>query len=114
VNAADLFFRAQGDPRASRDPQMQQGIAILAANFPTQADRNWLRLFVQSLQDESNRFFHAYWTGEQQTRGAAYAAFQEQWLSRYYPKLAISQQHSAIRRTAGAFNSARRRRADDQ
>jgi len=87
VNAADLFFRSQGDPRASRDPQMQQGIAILAANFPTQADRNWLRLFVQSLQDESTKFFHAYWTGEQQTRGAAYAAFQEQWLSRYYPKL---------------------------
>lgn len=87
VNATDLFFRSQGDPRASRDPQMQQAIAILAGNFPTQADRNWLRLFVQSLQDENNKFFHAYWTGEQQTRGAAYSAFQEQWLSRYYPKL---------------------------
>ena len=25
---------------------------MLAANFPQPADRNWLRLFVQSLQDE--------------------------------------------------------------
>src|SRR3982751_3437770 len=87
VNATDYFIRANGDPRAARDPQIQQQIALLAASFRTQADRNWLRLFVQSLQDESTRFFHAYWTGEQQTRGAAYAAFQEQWMSRYYPKL---------------------------
>jgi hypothetical protein len=30
------------------------------------------RLFVQSLQDEQP-LLHAYWTGEQQTRGAAYS-----------------------------------------
>ena len=88
VNATDLFIRANGEPRASNDPQIQQEIALLAANFRSPADRNWLRLFVQSLQDESNRFFHAYWTGEQQARGAAYAAFQEQFQSRWYPKLA--------------------------
>jgi hypothetical protein len=87
VTATDLFIRSSGDPRASRDPQMQQNIAILASNFPQQADRNWLRLFVQSLQDENTKFFHAYWTGEQQARGAAYAAFQEQWMSVHYPKL---------------------------
>jgi len=87
VSATDYFIRANGNPRAASDPQIQQQIALLAANFPTAADRNWLRLFVQSLQDENTRFFHAYWTSEQQTRGAAYAAFQEAWLSRYYPKL---------------------------
>jgi hypothetical protein len=87
VTATDYFIRANGNPRAASDPQIQQEIALLAANFPTPADRNWLRLFVQSLQDESARFFHAYWTSEQQARGAAYAAFQEAWMSRYYPKL---------------------------
>jgi hypothetical protein len=87
VNATDLFIRSSGNPRAASDPQMQQEIAILAANFPSPADRNWLRLFVQSLQDESTRFFHAYWTGEQQTRGAAFAQFNQQWVSQYYPKL---------------------------
>jgi len=87
VSATDYFIRANGNPRAASDPQIQQQIALLAANFPSPADRNWLRLFVQSLQDESTKFFHGYWTGEQQTRGAAYAAFQAAWTSRYYPKL---------------------------
>jgi hypothetical protein len=88
VNATDLFFRAQGDPRASNDPQVQQQIAMFAANFPQPADRNWLRMFVQGLQDENTRFYQAYWTAEQQTRNSALLAFREQWASRYYPKLA--------------------------
>lgn len=87
VTATDLFIRADGDPRRASDPLMQQQIAILAANFPTAADRNWARLFVQSLQDESNRFYHAYWLNEQQVRGAAFAQFNQLWLSQYYPKL---------------------------
>lgn len=87
VNATDLFIRSSGNPRAASDPQMQQEIAILAANFPSPADRNWLRLFVQSLQDENTKFFHAYWTNEQQTRGAGFAQFNQQWVSQYYPKL---------------------------
>jgi hypothetical protein len=87
VNATDLFIRSSGNPRAASDPQMQQEISLLAGIFPTPADRNWLRLFVQSLQDESTRFYHPYWTNEQQVRGAAYAAFREAWMSRYYQKL---------------------------
>lgn len=87
VNATDMFIRSGGDPRASSDPQVQQEIALLASNFPTQADRNWLRQFVQSLQDESTRFYHAYWTNEQTARGPALAAFREAWMTTYYPKL---------------------------
>jgi hypothetical protein len=87
VNATDLFIRSEGNPRASSTPQIQQQIALLAANFPESADRNWLKTFVQGLQDESSRFFHAYWLAEQQSRGAAYSAFVEAWSSKYYPKL---------------------------
>jgi hypothetical protein len=87
VNATDLFIRSNGDPRAASDPQMQQEIALLASQFQSPADRNWLRLFVQSLQDENTRFYHAYWTSEQAARGAGYAAFREAWMSRYYHKL---------------------------
>lgn len=86
VNATDLFFRAEGNPRAASDPRQQQQIAMLAANFPSGADRNWLRLFVSSIRDESSRFFHAYWVGEQTTRGGAFAAVNELW-AQSYPKL---------------------------
>ncbi len=87
VNATNLFMQSQGNPRAGRDYEMQQELAILASNFRTPADRDWLRLFVQSLQDENDKFYHAYWNGEQQSRNAAYMAFQEAWASKYYPKL---------------------------
>ncbi len=87
VSATDFFIRSNGNPRAARDPQVAQEIAILASIFRQPADRNWLRLFVQSLQDENTRFFHAYWTSEQQTRGAAFGAVSEAWASRYYTKL---------------------------
>lgn len=86
-NATDAFFRTGGNPRAARDPQLAQQIAMLASIFRSQPDRNWLRLFVQSLDDESNKFFHQYWMSEQQARGAAYAAVSEQWGSKWYPKL---------------------------
>jgi hypothetical protein len=87
VDATDFFIRSNGNPRAASDPRVQQAIALLASNFRTPADRNWLRLFVQSLQDENTKFFHSYWAAEQANRGAGFAAFQEQWLSKYYPKL---------------------------
>ena len=87
ATATDHFIRSGGDPRAASDPEMQQEIALLAANFPAPADRAWLRLFVESLQDESAKFYHAYWTNEQQARGSAFAQFNQLWTAQYYPKL---------------------------
>ena len=87
VEATDFLVRSQGNPRASSNPDVQQRIAFLAANFPTQADRDWVRRFVEALQDESNRFYHDYWTKEQQTRGAAFAQFNQEWTAKYNPKL---------------------------
>ena len=88
VNATDYFIRANGDPRAASNPEIQQEIALMASVFPSPADRDWLRLFVQSLQDESARFYHDYWTHEQQTRGAAFAQVNQLWVGQYYQKLA--------------------------
>jgi hypothetical protein len=87
VEATDFLARSQGNPRASSNPDVQQRIAFLAANFPTQADRDWARRFVEALQDENNRFYHDYWTKEQQTRGGAFAQFNQEWTAKYYPKL---------------------------
>ena len=87
VEATDYLVRSSGNPRSSSNPDIQQRIAFLAANFPTAADRDWARRFVEALQDENNRFYHDYWTKEQQTRGAAYAQFNQDWTAKYYPKL---------------------------
>jgi hypothetical protein len=87
VEATDFLVRSQGNPRASSNPDVQQRIAFLAANFPTAADRDWVRRFVEALQDENNRFYHEYWTKEQQTRGAAFAQFNQEWTAKYNPKL---------------------------
>ena len=87
ATATDYFIRSGGNPRASSDPQVQREIYILAQNFPAPADRTWLKLFVQSLQDEDSKFYHAYWTNEQQVRGAAFAQFNQLWTSRYYARL---------------------------
>jgi hypothetical protein len=65
-----LFLRAGGDPRAASDPTTQQLIAVLAAAFPSPADRDWLRLFVQSLADENTHFYQSYWSSEQTARAA--------------------------------------------
>src|SRR5687768_4606770 len=46
--AIDLFQRAEGDPRRASDRETAQMLAFLAANFPTAADREWLRLFTTS------------------------------------------------------------------
>lgn len=85
--ATDYFIRSGGNPRAASDPNVQQQIALLAANFRSDADRKWLRLFVQSLDDENKKFYHEYWTNEQQVRGAAFAQAVQQWNNQYYPKL---------------------------
>lgn len=87
VSATDYFIRSGGNPRAAADPRIQQEIALLAANFRTDADRKWLRLFVQSLDDESKKFYHDYWTSEQQARGAALAQVVQQWNNTYSAKL---------------------------
>lgn len=86
VNATGYFVQAQGDPRRSNDPTVQAEIALLAAHFPTPADRDWLRLYVQGLQDENSRFYHAYWTAEQQTRAGARSEFESRWRSQYATK----------------------------
>src|SRR5262249_8272978 len=79
--------RSNGNPRAARDLTVAQQIAMLASLFPQPADRDWLRLFVQSIQDEDTRFYREYWNHAQAERGAVFAAVNEQWVGKYYPKL---------------------------
>ncbi|OYV66716.1 MAG: hypothetical protein B7Z72_10845 [Gemmatimonadetes bacterium 21-71-4] len=44
-------------------------------------DRNWLRLFMQSLGDESEHFYHQYWIAQQRARGSVAESVDSLWQS---------------------------------
>ncbi|MEJ7760434.1 MAG: hypothetical protein WKF55_12690 [Gemmatimonadaceae bacterium] len=85
--AIDFFIRAEGEPRAARDQQTASLIALLAGYFPSPSDRDWLRLFSQSLRDEHNRFYRAYWQQQQSERSAVRAAVDNLWQNTYRPRV---------------------------
>lgn len=93
VQATTLFVQTGGRGSAS-DPQMQGDLRLLAQTFSTPAERDFLRLFVQSLQDESSRFYHAYWTSEQQRRVAGYNAVEQRWRGTVNQKFRTFLDHS--------------------
>ena len=83
----DLFVRADGNPRAASSQEQAGAIAFLAAYFPTAPDREWLRLFVQSLDDESTRFYHSYWGQQQRERSNVLDLVDTQWQQTYRPRM---------------------------
>jgi hypothetical protein len=87
TQTVDLFVRANGDPRAASSMEQAQAIAFLAAYFQTGADRDWLRLFVQSLSDESARFYHSYWTEQQRERRNVLELVDTLWQGTYRPRM---------------------------
>jgi hypothetical protein len=84
--SAELFLRADGDPRTARDQRSQQIIATFAGYLPTQPDREWLRLFLQSLDDERTKYYAQYWREAQRKRAPVIAAVDSVW-THYRPRL---------------------------
>jgi hypothetical protein len=81
--AVDLFVRVEGEPRAAGSQEGAFYVALLAASFPTAADREWLRVFTQSLTEENDRFYRQHWTTAQRTRAPALAAVEGLWRDTY-------------------------------
>lgn len=81
--AVELFIRVEGEPRAAGSQEGAYYVAILAASFPSAADREWLRVFVQSLAEENDRFYQQHWTTAQRTQAAALAAVDARWRDTY-------------------------------
>ena len=87
VEGARVFFQVDGDPRRVSNPSAQQIVAFLAAYFPLAADREWLRLFMNSLADERGVFYRQYWLQQQRDRAAALTAIDSLWQQVYYARL---------------------------
>lgn len=87
MSAAKEFLGAEGDPRESTDPRIQNRIALFARYFPNASDREWLQLFLPSLQDEYDKFYHAYWTEQQSRLAPVITEVSNRWASTWYPAL---------------------------
>ena len=83
ARAVDVSYRADGNPREASSQQTAETIALVAGYFPTQADRDWARLFVQSLRDEESRFYRGYWDQQQRELGAVFTAVNALWRDKY-------------------------------
>ncbi len=83
----DLFIRAGGNPRATNDAALQQYFAVLGSAFQSAADREWLRLFVESVDDESRKFYHDYWLSESRARAGTVARIDSLWQRTWRPAL---------------------------
>jgi hypothetical protein len=86
LQALDIFQRADGNPRAAGDQATAELIALLAGYFPTPADREWARLFTQSIRDENTRFYRAYWDQQQRERAPVLTAVETMWQNTYRPR----------------------------
>jgi hypothetical protein len=86
--SAEVFLRTQGDANQAGDLRSQQIIQLFAGYFPTQPDREWLRLFIQAVDDERLKFFTSYWREQQQRRVGVRASVDSMWRNGYRQKFA--------------------------
>lgn len=82
-----LFVRTNGDPRGTGDQTIAQYFAVLNSQFPTVADRQWLALFVESLEDERRQFYQEYWTQQNGARLPLIRRADSLWQSNYRGRL---------------------------
>jgi hypothetical protein len=82
-----LFIQAEGNPQAAGDQTTAQYFAILRQSFGTQADRDWLRLFTEALEDERRQFYQLYWSQENGTRIGLIRQADSLWTTTYRAKL---------------------------
>ena len=83
----DQFVRGSGSPASASDQMTATYFSILGSAFPSAADREWLRLFVEAVDDESRRFYHDYWTTELRARAAVVSHVDSLWQRQWRPSL---------------------------
>lgn len=83
----DLFGRGTGSPASAGDQMTAAYFSLLGSAFPSAADREWLRLFVESADDESRRFYHDYWTTELRARATVVSHVDSLWQRQWRPAL---------------------------
>lgn len=84
--AAERFLQFNGEPRRAPDEATAARVAQFASIFSTPADREWLRLFVASVQDEQTRWFATEHARIARDRAPVVAAVENSWKTTYRAK----------------------------
>jgi len=82
----DMFVRTGGGAQGAPDQAMAQFFAVLSQSFPTGPDREWLRMYTESLEDERRKFFQEYWTRENGNHLSQVKAVDSLWQQVYRPR----------------------------
>jgi hypothetical protein len=85
--AIDLLIRSGGNPRSASDPTARMYVTVLASVFRSPADREWLRLFAEGVDDESRRFYHDYWVGEARLYTRVFPHVDSLWQRQWRPAI---------------------------
>ncbi len=83
----DQFLGGDGSPASARDQATASYFAILGSSFQSPEDREWLRLFTASVDDEGKRFYHDYWTTELRARATVVSHVDSLWQRQWRPAL---------------------------
>ena len=86
ARSIDQTLEVDGEARRVADPAMQRAVAAVASYFPLAADREWLRIYMQSLRDERDRFWRTWWLERQREREPALARLDTLWQDQYRPR----------------------------
>lgn len=83
---AERFLKYEGETGRALDPESRARVAQFAAIFPRPEDREWLRLFLNGVQDEQLRFFADEHSRLVRNRNAVITAVDSLWQRVYRPK----------------------------
>ncbi len=83
AQSIELFLRAEGNPQRATDQQSAAVIGFLGAQFPTPADRTWLRKFFDGVTDERKNFYTNYWTTTMRERNTVLVQVTSLWDGQY-------------------------------
>src|SRR3712207_7883886 len=106
--AVGLLLRTGGEPGGAGSQEGAFYGGLLAASFPTAADREWVRLFTQSLAEENERFYRQHWTAAQRAQSGALAAVEALWRDTYarrYERFLTNTQQTRGDRKSTRLNS---------
>ncbi len=93
----ERFLSDNGDVQAARNQEELRMYATIRTYFPTSDDRDWLRLFLRSLDDERSRFYRAYWIQQEQQRAGQRSAILSFWSGTYGSALGRFMRNNAQR-----------------